>query len=247
MQKLLRHYPNHYFDGDSTTISSPYEPLIQNWDLLWEESGKDGHNEKDKEARDDLKELLVTILKGSGDAKLDSYMQSRESLKKQRIITFEALWTVFPPGTIIYGSLFLKYDQVFIVEKNENPWPWVKMDSGSGELDSWTLYCCVYDFNGKEFTRQSVELKFEDFQGTKPISTLAYHPLEEEENRAEIESNLVKRGELFRRYCTAVEGARMFDYSGEAITSKGGLHGSRSDPRVSVFPVVSVSCSFIDT
>jgi len=213
LRKLLEHYPGHFFEGDTVTIPSPYEPLIQNWDLLWEESQKEG-SEKDQKAKSDLRELLETILKGSGDTRLDSYMQMRDSLKKQSCITFTALWTIFPPGTIVYGRLFLRRHQIFIVEDSLEVWP--KYDQSS-RSNTWDLQCWTYDFTGKDFLRKAVILSFQAFQGMKPISSLPYHPLEDNDKREEIQTELLKSGKMFRKYCTAEEGDRMYKYSGQPI------------------------------
>ena len=235
LRELLRHYPGHFFEGNPVTIRSPYEPLIQNWDLLLAESKKETLGKKDR-ARSDLGELLETILKGSGDAKLDVYMRVRDSLKKQGSTTFDALWTIFPPGTVVYGHLFLKTDQIFIVEDNLRPWPREDNRSRSGTPKIWELKCWTYDFTGKVFLRKAVKLPFEQFQGTKPISALPFYPLEAMSSvkRETIEAKLLKSGRTFRKYCTAEEGDRMYKYKGQAIFDKKGLRDLQAkDPAVS--------------
>jgi len=229
LKKNLAHYPYHYFIGQRMKIRSPYEPFILNWDLL-QETGKETSDETDKQARMDLRDLLKAIESGSGDTKLDSYLKAREDLIKQKSITFEALWTIFPPGTIIYGQIFLKnQDQIFIVEDNQRPWP-MEGSRRSGTLRPWVLNCWTYDFTGKHFQRRRVALSFDSFDGPKPIESLPFYPLSalESNRRTEIESRLLKRGELFRKFCTADRDHRMYEYKGEAIFEKQGF-GVRSD------------------
>ncbi|KAL9625328.1 MAG: hypothetical protein Q9160_000391 [Pyrenula sp. 1 TL-2023] len=223
LQRLLRHYPYHYFMGDTVKIPSPYEPLILNWDTLWEESGKEDTDEKEKQARSDLRELLEKLLSGSGSAQLDSYMQARDSLQRQNTITFDALWTIFPPGSMVYGRLFLRSHQIFIVEDNLTPWPRDDRSRRSTAPLVWKLNCWTYDFTGKEFRRRVVTLRFEEFEGTKPISSLPYYPLEAHKDRKEIEAQLLARGKLFKTYCTADEDERMYNYNGEAVFDKKGF------------------------
>ena len=242
LRDLLRHYPYHFFLGDTVPIPSPYEPFILNWDILLEESRKETGCEKQRQIRLNLQELLETILKGSGDEKLDSYMQARSSLRKERSITFEALWTIFPPGTIVYGRAFLKEHQIFLVEDNFESWPddYEPMPdddrrslrrSSSNRL-KWDLKCWIYDFTGERFERRNVTLTFEEFEGAKPIASLPFHPLEENENRDNIEQTLLKRGELFRKYCTAREDERMYSYNGQAKLDRKGFRGVHTDPSV---------------
>lgn len=76
-------------------------------------------------------------------------------------------------------------------------------------------------------------LTFEEFEGEKPISSLPYYPLEEHKNRVEIETRLLESGKLFRKYCTAEEGDKMYQYTGEAILDKKGFRGVQADRNVS--------------
>lgn len=239
LRKLLRQYPDHCFLGDIVSLRTPYEALIMNWDLLWEESGKEGSDEKEKQARLDLREVLKAILSGSGSSKLDLYLEMRDSLKSQRSITFESLWTIFPPGTIVYGRLFLKYDQVFMVHDNVQLWPRAGWTERSGSPRKWKLKCWIYDYTGRAFSRRVVTLYFGEFEGTKPISSLPYYPLEEHTNRAEVRARLLESGKLFRQYCTAKEEDRIYKYNGEAVFDGKGFRGVKSDITVSQpFPIV---------
>lgn len=126
LRDLLRHHPYHMIPGD--TMASPFEPLVQNWDLLETAAGEEGRKEgdrtaeQDQTARSDLKLLLDTIKEGT-DPKLDEYFKIRESLKTSKSITYEALWTIFPPGTLVFSAPFLRLDQIFIVQNNRRTWP----------------------------------------------------------------------------------------------------------------------------
>ncbi|KAI9697895.1 MAG: hypothetical protein M1820_007682 [Bogoriella megaspora] len=231
LRKLLAHYPFHW-TGDTITIPSPYELIILNWNLLWDESGKvdDTDNDIDKQARADLRELLELLQKGSGDPRLDNYLQNRESYRKERCITFEALWTIFPPGAIILGRLFLKRDQLLIVQDNYRTWPVMDSSRRSGNPPPrWKLSCWTYDYDGEVFSRRSVTVDFEEFENTKPISSLPFHPLQEHEKRQEIEAGLFERGQAFRKYCTANLSDRLYGYDGDAILDSVGFRGMVTD------------------
>lgn len=185
-------------------------------------------DDDDKQARSDLKLLLDTISSSSGDPKLDKYFKIRDSNKDQDSITFETLWTIFPPGTLVYGQLFLGQDQVLIVKDNSRPWPYFTRDSPREDA-IWSLDCWTYDWDGKVFKRMCLKLEFEYFEGHKPITSLPYYPLEFKEQRALTEGNLIKRGVEYRQFCTATQGSRMFEYNGEAIYVKKGFSGIQGD------------------
>ncbi len=214
--QILKYYPNHLFTGPLMTLTSPYEALILNWEKLEEAAEKDSTNEKDRQARSDLRLLLDAIAAGSGDPKLDKFFKTRQSNREQKVVSFESLWTLFPRGTLVYGRPFLGQDQMFLVYDNLSPWP-----RRAGR--PWALICWAYDWDGKSFKRLPLRLEFEHFDAPKPITTLPYYPLEFHEKPEEIKERLIARGEKYREYCTAKQGSRMFDYSGEAIFAKRGF------------------------
>ena len=229
LKELLSHHPYHIFQKSPVTLYSPYEALIFEWEKL-EQATKEEHKDNiDKQARSDLRLLLDTIASGSGDPKLDKYFKARESNKEQKSVTFETLWTIFPPGTLIYGKPFQGQDQVFIVQDNIRPWPHSQTSRSRRDYVVWSFLCWTYDWNGKTFRRLSLKLEIEQFYGHKPISSLPYYPLHLNENHEAIKKCLIRRGAEYRGYCTAKQGVRMFEYSGDAIFDKKGFSGVQSD------------------
>ncbi|OTB07949.1 hypothetical protein M426DRAFT_317451 [Hypoxylon sp. CI-4A] len=216
LRKLLTHHPSHELHGESAKLQSPYEPLIMNWDLLTLESKKEPVGEEDRIARRGLCQLLDLLQQTTGDTQLNDYLQNRESLTKSKNITFDALWTIFPPGTIIYGRPYLKNDQVFIVEDLFDLWP--------EPADKWwSLTCWTYDWNGQVFRRKPLTLRFPRFRGTKAISALPYYPLSEAKDEDKIRESLIARGKAYRKYCTTKDDGRRFRYDGIAVADKTGF------------------------
>ena len=236
LKALLSHYPYHIFQGDPMTIGSPYEALILNWEKLEKAANDISPDEKDHQARKDLKLLLDTISSGSGDPKLDKYFKTRESNKEQNYVTFESLWTLFAPGTLVYGKPFLGQDQVFIVQDNTKTWPRV-----GRWASTWDLQCWTYDYDGKTFKRVALLLEFESFEGTRPISSLPYYPLDYHQEPKILKECLVKRGAKYKALCTAKPESRMFDYNGDVILGKRGFTGVTGDDGE-----VSLSSSYDD-
>ena len=224
LKRLLKHYPYHLFQGDPVAIVSPYEPFILNWKKLDTAAKESRIDEKDEQARLDLGLLLETISSGSGDPKLDKYLKVRESSKEQKIVTFESLWTLFPPGSLVYGKVFLGEDQVFIVQDNSRPWP-----RNTSEPSPWTLDCWTYDWDGRTFKRRALVLEIESFESSKPITSLPFYPLEYHRDLEELQKRLVDRGAKYKRLCTAKKGSRMFDYRGKIILAKKGFSGVSGD------------------
>ncbi|ORY63320.1 AAA family ATPase [Pseudomassariella vexata] len=223
LQRLLHHYPYHLFLGDIVILVSPYEPLVHNWCLLYKETAKDGGDENEKIARNDLKEMMETIRQGSGDPKLDEYFKVRESLRASRSITFSNLWTIFPPGMLVYGRPFMKQPQVFIVMENDLTWP--VFNPRSHTHKTWELGCFTYDWTGQRFKRRLIKLRIDSFEGQKPIATLPIQPWEGMEKANDIKKQLLERGRIFRKYCTLPSERRLFKYAGKAIVNRSGIRG----------------------
>ncbi|KAI0853358.1 P-loop containing nucleoside triphosphate hydrolase protein [Daldinia vernicosa] len=224
LKEHLGDYPYHLFRASPVTIYSPYEPFIFKWGELEKAAAQDPKNEQDKQAREDLQTLLSILSGGSsGDAKLDKYFKTREVCLRESTIQFDDLWTIFPPGTLVYGKPFQNQDQVFIVQDNRRTWP--ERGDRPQQLLPWQLVCWTYDWTGEKFQRTGFTLLFEQFDGHRPITALPYYPFRLHADYDSVKSKLIERGKLFRKYCLTKEGSRLFEYEGETIFEKKGFTG----------------------
>lgn len=230
LKKNLGHYPYHTFRGPAITLQSPFESIVFNWDILQAEATKPTEDEKDELAHQDLKLLLDLVSSsGSGDEKLSKYFQARATYLAQKAVQFEDLWTVFPPGTLVYGKPFQDQHQVFIVQDNLQTWP--KRDDKSQYLP-WRFNAWSYDWTGRNFERTAFTVSIDSFDGYQPITMLPYCPFDVHPDRESIKKDLIERGKKFRKLCTAAEGERLFDYSGKAIFGQEGFSGMLQDDEV---------------
>lgn len=203
------------------------------------ESAKD---DEDRLARADLGRLLDAISGGaSGDENLDKYFKMRPTYKKPspenqsepETITFMDLWTVFPPGTLIYGQPFQDEHQVFIVKSNVTVWPYKDADRNDGrDYHPWKLHVWSYDWKDGAFRRTDFTLLFEQFDGHLPLTSLKYYPFELHGNYTQVRKGLIERGKDFRKYCEAKQGKRLFEYKGKALSEKSGFSNMRQDSEV---------------
>ncbi|KAF7936395.1 uncharacterized protein EAE98_002614 [Botrytis deweyae] len=223
LKQILNHWLDHIFDGSPVLLYSPYEPLVLYWDDLNNAAEKEVEDAVEKQARADLKLLLETIGSGSGDAKLDKYLKSRKSNMDQRTVTYETLWTIFAPGTLVYGRFFQGEDQVFLVYESE--WLW----SLNPRPRYWELTVWSYDWNGRIFKRSPAIIKIEAFEGQKAISSLSVFPLKFHDDVESVKRRLIERGRKFRGYCMSNNADRMFDYGGPAIFEQRGFSNAQDD------------------
>ncbi|KAK7947808.1 aaa family atpase [Apiospora aurea] len=220
LREHLGWYPYHVFRDAPTTVYSPYEPIVFEWERLQQAASQSPKDDKDKQAREDLKLLLDTISSGSsGDAKLDKYFKERRNRKPGAdLIRYDDLWTVFPPGTLIYGKPFQGQDQVFVVRDNLWPWP---TNRGAGEDQFWNLEVWSYDWKNTTFGRISFFLTFKKFDGLVPLTTLEYYPFQLHREYDAVWKRLVGRGKKFKSLCRAE--TRLFEYDGKAVLEKKGF------------------------
>lgn len=219
-----------------TTCTSPFGPLVYAWTEALSEAQKfvEHEPEDEKQARADLNELLRMISTSSGYLPLDRYFQDRNTFTSERSITHAALWTLFPPGTLIVSQQPLDRLQIFTVSS---------CDGFVMEGQTFDLVCFCFDWDGSEFGRVPFEFKVPYWgPDRRSIVELPFYPLQyyteptSEEGIlpgdaiASLKDKLIKRGKKFVDYCTAVKGKQMFKYKGDAHfhTSRSLIHRSDS-------------------
>lgn len=244
LKEHLGDYPNHTFRESAVTLYSPYEPLVFEYDRLRHVADETPKDDNDKQARKDLHSLLDAMSGGaSGDESLDKYFKMRpnyfktvsgERASEPQTVTFMDLWTVFPPGTLVYGKPFQDQHQVFVVKDNLQTWPFKdEQRSGGRDYFPWKLEAWSYDLQDRTFRRADYTLIFEDFDGHLPLEMLPYYPFQLHPQHADVREELIERGKLFRRYCQAKEGERLFLYDGRAVHEKTGFSNMKQMDEVS--------------
>ena len=252
----LAHYPwlKHLTSSMTITFFSNFEPIVHNWSLLNDIANNDSskpivsefHNELAsaseglllslkppgslEKATTDLRLLLDEVRRTPG---LESYFNSaREMQQNNNTVSYEHLWTIFPPGELVFSSAFMDRPQAFIVKNCADSY--FKRKGSSDER--WILECWTYDWNGTHFSRTPVEFSFENFKGTKSIISLPCYPLKfhrdskDEANSSDgiglgepMKQKLIRRGERYRELCLKKKGAQIFDYEGELLTRGTGV------------------------
>jgi hypothetical protein len=230
LRKLLPHFPEHDLDMEEPEFSSPYPMLIYNWDLLEREAHKETEEVEEKQDLENLKSLLKLVSTNSGDPKLDTYFRSRDTNVKNGKITYETVWTLFPPGEMVLSRPFLDKDQLFIVQDCVRyGWPLTETNRRR-KPPPWTVICWSYDWDGAYFDRKPFEFDIEPFSGTRSINSLNIYPVKFYSDPTDgttwevnLRPALIERGKRFREICIAPRGSRMFDYIGLALSRGWGI------------------------
>ena len=105
-------------------------------------------------------------------------------------MTFDLLWTLFPPNTLIYTSCVYSEEPKCLV-----------FDFGEEKIlkkgKFYVLQCRYLDFNGKVLGEVISNLLIPEFRGTKPITSLEAFPLKYHQEMSKVKSELIERGRRF--------------------------------------------------
>lgn len=157
-----------------------------------------------------LKVLLQYLRKDYKDVR-----RQVDSLARKGLITFDLLWTLWKPKSLMYTTTYLneREPRVFRLSYAER-----HSDMDKGEF----YYVCgkYFDFNGKNFGYGETAEEVGAFRGARRITSLPCYPLKYHRDEAGTREKLTARGKKFVELC----GMHYKSYSGMAY-SKSKKHG----------------------
>jgi hypothetical protein len=203
---VIGNYPSDPIDVDDVQIEAPYHALFYFREKLEVEGTKRFQEDQDEESLSQLKLLLSWV---------DTHFESDTAAHKRcvngdvKAIGYDYLWTLFPPGTIIYSEL-LDQHRAFRVTEN-----WYDY----GELAGLGLKVKFIDFDGERLGTRKMELFIPKYGGTQDLKELPTMPLDLLEDVETVREELSDRGRKFESYV----GQHYVQYNGIALkkTQKG--------------------------
>lgn len=164
-------------------FQAPFNPFVHRWTEFTNALDQ----QEDEETRKHLQLLYKTL-----EAELKDTIAAKNDYIKNKVITFEHLWTIFQPGATLYteewgrhcGSKF----------SNGNYFDHPKYGPCYG------VNCQKVDWDGDKFGYASSQHLILAFGGTMQISALDAFPLEFHPEQKKIQALLLKRGKLFEYY-----------------------------------------------
>lgn len=127
---------------------------IHNWEKLQKRAQEDPESQLSK----DLSHLLGRVETAE---ELEDYFKTKEVNGGAKVTTFETLWTIFAPKTLIVAKPFLGIPQ--LLEVSESPIPPRGYAKNASRL--WTFAWC-WDWNGKNMIKVTYAFKTKRFRGT---------------------------------------------------------------------------------
>lgn len=209
---VLEDYPGITTNLQRLVFRAPFQPFVHRWTKLVDVL----ETTTDETMRAHLKLFHKVLYEELKDA-----IAAKNDLVANGVITFEHLWTIFEPGVLVYGIDEGK-ERVFELQSAS----YQEDRSGVPYLQ---LYCRGIDWDGDKFGSSSLYLSNFEFEGTKPITRLAYFPLGFHPHEQDLISRLTIRGKVFQKFA----GYHFMAYRGPALTyGRCGLVKQTVDSRI---------------
>lgn len=127
------------------------------------------------------------------------------------IITFEYLWALFKPNTILYSSTYGDEEEARAFKAVYSK------ENASFMRGKWySIESRYLDYDGKNFGLATVHGEVPSFSGARKISSLPCYPLRYHKNPEKAKQDLVDRGKKF----VALQGMNYKTYAGMSYTKK---------------------------
>lgn len=161
------------------TFKAPFHEFFYRWERFQQQI---------REATDELVSEHIKLLQGVISGEIQPHIEKRQELLDNGLVTFEYLWALFEPDTLIYQQ---SDDQDRLYEL---------VDSSYRERqdgDFFDLRCRYIDCDGVTFGYLTISLLIGDYHGIKLISELSIMPIHLHSQIGVIWERLRKRGESF--------------------------------------------------
>lgn len=183
-------------------FSAPFHEFFYRWIEFVKARPSD--TEENKVARAHF-DLLFSIIHAEMSPHLE---QTSDLVIKNKVISYDYLWTMFEPGTEVYTN---KNGQDRLCQLNGGRY--VEMPHG---MRFYSLSCRYVDSDGTKFGFASTTIQIGYFQDIKPIEDLNVLPSYLHPRIADIREKLLARGRRFE----ALQGCHHKAYSGSYIVQK---------------------------
>lgn len=179
---VLKNYPGITTDLNRVEFSGKFEPLIHRWAELQAAIAQIGDETEEQRKTKEHAELLQSIL----SKEFKTLIDTSQDMKNKRVMTYEHLWTLFQPGSIIYArqdgqetAMQLQRTR-YGADAKGNPVFWVM-----GKYIDW---------DGTRFGSNRMNLSISHYFGTQPITQLRTYPIEYHPDAQALKDRLIQRG-----------------------------------------------------
>jgi hypothetical protein len=215
---VIGNYPTSPISLDDTYVDAPYYPLFHYKEQLEAEGLK--RFAEDEESLAQFKLLLSWI---TSHFELEFTAWNKCVNGEVGAISYDHLWTMFPPGTVVHCKLL---DQRRAFKASE-----IWYDAG--EIPGLFIRTTFVDFDGDKLGTRQQDLFIPKYNGTQELCELPSMPLDLLDDAEELREELRERGRLFESYV----GQNYVQYNGIAVKKV-----RRTYARYSVIGRVMIDC-----
>ena len=192
---VLKDYPGITTGLDRLTFKPPFEPFVHRWDRLTR--ALNGEHDTETKAHLDLFHRIL-------EAELRDKIKARDDFVAHGVITFEHVWMIFEPGSIVYS---MEDGQDCAARLLTGRYT----ETRCGRI--YQMHCQNIDWDGEYFGYGSEVYSIPAFAGTTPITNLSTYPLEKHPCLNKMKPKLIQRGRMFEQ----LSGYHYKAYQGIAI------------------------------
>ncbi|KAI1266462.1 P-loop containing nucleoside triphosphate hydrolase protein [Xylariaceae sp. FL1019] len=212
LREVLKDYPGVTTSLARLIFTAPFKPFVHRWEQL---------NAAFNDALDEDTKAHLTLLRDIIYDEIKNVIASTEDYTKNNVVTYEHIWAMFQPGSLIYATRLGK--PVIARLKDAD------FTSHSALGACFQVRCDRVDFDGGKFGYASSPHYIPLFEGTMPITELDCYPLVYHTDQQGIKKKLITRGRKFE----ALAGFHYKAYRGQAIeTTRMGLSLTAVESRV---------------
>lgn len=176
-----------------------------------EPAGQGKREQKKNQLRLDNKRRQLKVLIKYLDKDYAEVKESLYPMLDRGIITFEYLWALWKPNTLVYSPMYGFADDPRIFKVDIAVRQSIFLQGDIYLVDGKYL-----EFDGKRFGHGTVSEEIPDFQGTRKITSLPFYPLSYHKDETGVRRTLIERGKKF----VALHGAHYKAYSGIAYLKR---------------------------
>ncbi|KAI0545381.1 P-loop containing nucleoside triphosphate hydrolase protein [Xylaria curta] len=190
LEKVFDGYPGITTTLEKVEFSAPFWEFFYRWEALAEVQHESNY---------------VRLLIDELTSQLGGTHRTAKDLTQNNVMTYDFLWTLFPPSTLVYSRLF---DRDCILE--------VQRTVYDKNTNTYDLRCRYIEWDGESFGWKETLVVIPKFSGTRSIRDLKAYPVIYHTSPESIQSVLSERGRKF----VALRGWQQKAYNGVILLPK---------------------------
>jgi hypothetical protein len=205
LNEVLENYPGVTVDLSRLEFQGKLEPLIHRLPNLQDVITRLGNQTEVERISKSHAELLRDLL----IEEYGSMIETTEEMKGKRVMSFDHLWTLFEPGTIVCAKQDGRELAMELIE--------ARYARNANGVPHFWLQCMYIDWNGVHFGSNEINFSVATYDGVHSITTLEVYPIEFHSEGEAVRARLIGRGTKIEN----LTGRHYVAYKGHAWRERG--------------------------